>query len=260
MIKFFRIIRKRLLKEGNFKKYSAYAIGEIFLVVIGILIAVNIGEWRQNIKKENERIGYYNNIKDDLIQDKLRLSILDSLFRSAEKGILKEIDKMQLNSYNEDSLYSNVPAWMVYVAEFAPNNSTFTEIVSSGKLQLFKNKELKSEILNLYGNVYPELILRQTLNNEFIRDLRTIELMDTYRFMKILDNDNIALTNVNLNNPKVKIDHKWLDDKQSEKYLRFENYLNLTRGAYVEIVRRYAGIITTLDDVIIEIDKELIKE
>ncbi len=57
MIKIFRKIRQRLLTEGNLKRYLIYAIGEILLVVIGILIALQINtwnEWRKDrIKEEN---------------------------------------------------------------------------------------------------------------------------------------------------------------------------------------------------------------
>jgi len=258
MIKFFRVIRKRLLEDGKFRKYFVYAIGEIFLVVIGILIAVGLGEWRTEIKKEKELIAYYQGIKYDINQDKIRISTLDSLYRTAEKGIVREIDKMQLKSYNQDSLYGNVPAWMVYVVAFTPSNSTFTEIVSSGKLQLFKNKGLKSQILNLYNNLYPDLLNRQSANNEFIRTLRTIDLMDMYRWMSILDNDNRNSTNVVLKNPKVEIDHNWVADKQSDKYLKFENYLNLTRAAYLNLIARFKTINAQLDELISKIDKELI--
>lgn len=258
MIKIFRIIRKRLLEDGKFKKYFIYAIGEIFLVVIGILIAVGIGEWRTKIKQEKERITYYKGIKYDINQDKIRIAALDSLYKNAERGIIREIDKMQLKNYNQDSLYSNVPAWMVYVMTFTPNNSTFTEIVSSGKLQLFQNKELTSQFLNLYNNLYPDLLNRQTANNEFIRALRTIDLMSTYRWMSILDNDNKISTDVVLKNPKVEINHIWITNKQSEKYLKFENYLNLTRAAYLNMIERFETINSQLDDLIIMIDKELI--
>lgn len=260
MIKFFRLIRQRLLNDGKFRKYSVYAIGEIFLVVLGILIALGIGEWRQNIKKEKELQGYYQGIKYDINQDKIRMSVLDSLYKNAERGIVREIDKMQLKSYNQDSLYSNVPAWMVYVVAFTPSNSTFTEIVSSGKLQLFKNKELKSQMLNLYNNLYPDLLDRQTANNEFLRTLRTIDFMDIYRWMSILDNDNRNSTNVILKNPKVEINHNWVADKQSDKYLKFENYLNLTRAAYLNFIARFETINAQLDELIFLIDKELIIE
>ena len=56
MIKFFRNIRKNLLSEGKTSKYLKYAIGEIVLVVIGILIALQINNWNENRKtrvKEN---------------------------------------------------------------------------------------------------------------------------------------------------------------------------------------------------------------
>ncbi len=260
MIRFFRIIRQRLLNDGKFSKYFLYAIGEIFLVVIGILVAVGIGEWRQDIKTENELQGYYQGIKNDIHQDKIRISTFDSLYKTAERGIVNEIDKMQLDSYNQDSLYSNVPAWMVYVVAFTPSNSTFTEIVSSGKLQLFKNKELKSQILNLYNNLYPEFFIRQTANNEFLRTLRTIELMDIYRWMSILDNDKRNSTDVILKNPKVEISHNWLADKQSDKYLKFENYLNVNRAAYLNMISRFKIINAQLDELIALIDKELIIE
>ena len=51
MIKFFRKIRQQLLTENKFSKYMIYAIGEIILVVIGILIALGINNWNENRKK-----------------------------------------------------------------------------------------------------------------------------------------------------------------------------------------------------------------
>jgi len=76
MIKFFRKIRQRLLTDNKFSKYLLYAIGEILLVVIGIIIAVSIGEWRQQIKEKKEVTTIYKNLKYELNQDKQRLDIL----------------------------------------------------------------------------------------------------------------------------------------------------------------------------------------
>ena len=58
MIKFFRSIRKTLLSEGKKSKYFKYAIGEIVLVVIGILIALQINNWNEN-RKSQEKIDNY---------------------------------------------------------------------------------------------------------------------------------------------------------------------------------------------------------
>jgi len=257
MLKFFRRIRYQLLDQGRLNKYFFYAIGEILLVVIGILIAVGIGEWRQNLRKKQELISYYQGLHYDLNQDKLKLDSLALIYENAILGIVNEVDKMQLDSYNEDSLYSNVPSWMVYTIAFKPNTTTFTEIVSSGKLQLFKNKSLKSKILNIYSNLYPELQFRENTINEFIRNLRTNVLMDTYRWLEIINNDKKSKTNLNLKNPIFHINHDWLKDKQSEKYLEFENYLNLLRTAYLDNLNRFSNLKNKTEAIVPLIDKEI---
>ena len=65
MIKFFRHIRQRLLSEGKTGKYFKYAIGEIILVVIGILIALQINNWNENRKNKVAEADYYCRILDD---------------------------------------------------------------------------------------------------------------------------------------------------------------------------------------------------
>ena len=74
MIKFFRKIRQNLLSEGNTGKYLKYAIGEIMLVVIGILIALQINNWNEQRKnRENER-DLYQRIINDLKFDENKLN------------------------------------------------------------------------------------------------------------------------------------------------------------------------------------------
>ena len=69
MIKFFRKIRQNLLSEGNTGKYLKYAIGEIILVVIGILIALQINNWNEARKLQNTMQSVYSIIKTDLLSD-----------------------------------------------------------------------------------------------------------------------------------------------------------------------------------------------
>ena len=257
MLRFFRKIRYYLLDEQKLNKYFFYAIGEILLVVIGILIAVGIGEWRQGINESKELNSYYNGLLYDLEQDKQRLQDLISIYETASKGITSEINKMQLDEYNLDSLYSNVPAWMVYVTEFTPNKPTFTEILSSGKLILFKNDKIKTQLLIVYSKLYPELIFRQNASNEFIRSNRTEGLMDTYRWLQILENDGKERTSLNLEHPIRPLNHDWLKDKGSLKYLKFENYLTVTLAAYQGFLIRYRGIISEVETLTTMIENEL---
>lgn len=69
MIKFFRRIRQNLLSEGKTGKYFKYAIGEIVLVVIGILLALSINNWNSNRIKKNNTSNYYNRIIIELNQE-----------------------------------------------------------------------------------------------------------------------------------------------------------------------------------------------
>ncbi|MGB6035012.1 MAG: DUF6090 family protein, partial [Cryomorphaceae bacterium] len=81
MIKFFRHIRQRMIKENRVSKYLLYAIGEIVLVVIGILIALQINNWNENRKLQNAQnlllIDLYDNLRaDSIVLDDSRRLIL----------------------------------------------------------------------------------------------------------------------------------------------------------------------------------------
>ena len=69
MIKFFRRIRQKLLSENKFSKYLLYALGEIILVVIGILIALSINNWNEDRKNDLREIRLVKNIVEDLSLD-----------------------------------------------------------------------------------------------------------------------------------------------------------------------------------------------
>ena len=76
MIKFFRKIRQRLLSENRFSKYLIYAIGEIVLVVIGILIAIQLNEWRNDTLNTKQRQNVLSALQKDF---KSNIAQLDSV-------------------------------------------------------------------------------------------------------------------------------------------------------------------------------------
>ena len=79
MIKFFHRIRQKLLRDKQFSKYILYAIGEIFLVVIGILIALQINNWNEEVKNQKNEYSFYREILSDLEKDSVKLSDLTLL-------------------------------------------------------------------------------------------------------------------------------------------------------------------------------------
>ena len=67
MIKFFRHIRRNLMEQNKTSKYFKYAIGEVILVVFGILIALSINNWNEKRKTKITEHIFLENIKDDII-------------------------------------------------------------------------------------------------------------------------------------------------------------------------------------------------
>jgi len=84
MIKFFRHIRKDLMEKNKTGKYFKYAIGEIILVVIGILIALQINNWNENNNRSKKEVALLINIKNDLEADIANLKRQDSFFAKKE--------------------------------------------------------------------------------------------------------------------------------------------------------------------------------
>ncbi|WP_445383015.1 DUF6090 family protein [Robiginitalea sp. IMCC43444] len=115
MIKFFRRIRQKLLSEGNTGKYLKYAIGEIILVVIGILIALAINNWNEAKKSENEIVEIIEQLKDDLIYNfDDATGILE--FYATQESICEAVlfDKLSIDDYRNNELISIVAVnWFI---------------------------------------------------------------------------------------------------------------------------------------------------
>ncbi|PWI30416.1 hypothetical protein DI383_08185 [Flavobacteriaceae bacterium LYZ1037] len=136
MIKFFRKIRQGLISESKFSKYLLYAIGEIVLVVIGILIALQLNLWSENRKLDAERQNYYHQLLDDLNKDKIyieeTIASLDS-FRLGYNEYLKTYDEPNLKTNQALANLLNVEINSLLI-EF--NYSTIETLENTGDIKL----------------------------------------------------------------------------------------------------------------------------
>ena len=150
MIKLFRKIRQKLLSENKFSKYFIYAFGEIILVVIGILIALQINNWNEQRKLEQQESTYYCKIKEDISSDLFNIQrskkSLDERQKTT-KRLLTNLLKIQDNKSIIMKDYLASLRSYIYV----PNKSAITDVTSSGKLENLKNEDLKNAILNYYS-------------------------------------------------------------------------------------------------------------
>jgi len=137
-----------MLTENKFSKYLIYAIGEIILVVIGILIALQVNNWNENRKNDRVEENYLISLKDEFEFNKLNLTTTVNLNdRNANFGlqILKHTGPLEpeINNKTFDSLLVNT---IGYEVEFRPRNEIINELISSGKIALINNSELRTEL------------------------------------------------------------------------------------------------------------------
>ena len=150
MIKFFRKIRKNLLSEGKTGKYLKYAVGEILLVVIGILIALQLNNWNENRKANTLEKNYYCLLLDDLNQDKLQVEVLKTLVQERIDYSNQMISVIQQNQSDATEFGKNLRyAIRLGTKSFQPNDATYQDIKSSGNLSIIKDKNI-IKALNTY--------------------------------------------------------------------------------------------------------------
>jgi hypothetical protein len=152
MIKFFRKIRQGLLTENKFSKYLIYAIGEIILVVIGILIALSINTWNDQKKNTESEHRYYCRILEDFELDK---QLIVELSEKANNRIVtsKEI-LLELDSGTKDKHYL-LNKFLVAIRSdtYIPRNVTFKDLISSGNLKLLNDVTVKNSLIQYYSEL-----------------------------------------------------------------------------------------------------------
>ena len=216
MLKFFRRIRQNLLAENKTGKYFKYAIGEIILVVIGILIALQINNWNESRKSDAQELSALNNIHRDFLKNKDILEeVKTSTLLILESGV--QILNHTGNKVKPDS-ESSFNNWLNQLfnsTPYYPQNGFLDDLLSSGKLGIFKNVELR----NLLSSWKPDVeILEEKFNtvdkNEGILNTYIIERAS---WLKADQVDN-KVRNITFPKSGFSVDNRYLLEE-----LQFEN-------------------------------------
>jgi Family of unknown function (DUF6090) len=152
MIKFFRHIRKDLIQSNKTGKYIKYAIGEILLVVIGILIALQINNWNESSKNNNLETNYLTRIYKDLENDLIQFNTTIKLAQERNNRVLFLEEALQDSQlvYTSGDYFIKSIVYANYTFRPAISNHSFEELKSSGRLALIKNEDLRVAIAKYY--------------------------------------------------------------------------------------------------------------
>ena len=203
-----------MIKENKVSKYMLYAIGEIVLVVFGILIALQINNWNEEQKIEKEEIGILNNLLENLYlvkeqsnseileENQLKESLLIALGKNSNKN------KFSINSIS-DSLFYDI-LWNSNPR--VPVLNSYSDIKNTGKIGIITNRRIRENFTNLELTltglntlVKDRLTLQQMrIDDIIVNDVNFVRLLKSMEPSINIDNESQNNYNLILNNQKTR--------------------------------------------------------
>jgi len=149
MIYFFRKIRRDLIANSQTYKYLKYAVGEVILVMLGILMALYINNWNEQRKNEEKELSLLANLKNDLNSDILYFQRFDSMYAKIEVESEMAI-KLFYKAKTIKDIDSVHSLTKIRYNEIKINHNTYDEMLNLGMGYSMKNKELQKFITDYY--------------------------------------------------------------------------------------------------------------
>jgi hypothetical protein len=175
MITFFRKIRQKMLTENKLSKYLLYAIGEIVLVVIGILIALQVNEWNNDRNKKKAEKIVIEQLKNDLLKSQIELNEIEVYYYERTKACAIVLRTFWKSETPNDSIgnYLDLPN---SIKIYSPILGTAKSLINSGNIELLRSSELKNDIVSYVEKVEDKLIHIKRHEETYFRKGRGINL------------------------------------------------------------------------------------
>jgi hypothetical protein len=235
------------MKKNKSGKYFKYAIGEIILVVIGILLALGINSWNQDRLSNQQQKVYLNNFKEELLSNSKLLQRIDKQYAKHQEetaiGITLLTEDFRVSNFlTVDSLIST--RWRA----FPVGGSTYEEMKNNGSFYSLHNKELKKQIDQHYitANSYASAFKEMNSNGQNIMNSKDLNSLEVLRH-------RLRQLPINLKG----IDTSWIHNPNSSIYQAL-----FKRAMHCKTTNRYRrgmikDIIQSNNDIIESIDNEV---
>jgi hypothetical protein len=200
-----------MMEQNKIHKYIFYAFGEILLIVIGILIALQVNNWNENRIQHNKEKRFLERLAIDLDED---LENIKSSLNANNRRVKRAEDL--LKTTENPKLIEDDPTYFIQSIEYAGytsdpviSNHTFEEIKSSGNLTMISNEEVRIAIAKYY-----DLIYNRNQYNFITQDIQ-LKYLD-YRL-------GILTTSQQINMGSFRNDEKYTIEDAREVYERMIN-------------------------------------
>lgn len=237
MIKFFRSIRQRMLQENRISRYFMYAIGEIVLVVIGILIALQLNNWNAERKERTLEVKTLDELRTSFRNDLEDITFnlaFHERGRHASEQLLKAFD---LGLPYHDSLdrhfgeFSNVSVLITSTGAY--------ETLKSRGMDIIRNDSLRRSVVRMYDVIYNEILENQ-------RHFDFVDLQENKQFML-----------ANMTEWKLFQSAKPRDYERLRQDPEFRNRLEFTVQTRAMMIDKYRGARSECEGVIHALEQQI---
>lgn len=232
-MKLFRAFRQSFIKESQFRKYALYAIGEILLVMIGILLAFQINNWKDNRSKQEAELGLCQNIKNQISDDKNLIEGQRTYNDKYKKQFEYAITIIELNDRSKMDTLGLIVRNLTQYSDFDRQGNIYETMVNSGDIKLLKNVAIINGIRELEQRYL------------YINRMETIhyDAMITYVVPSIT--------------PNIRFSNGVIENADSVYSFEFQNLIIALLKVMQEKEDVYSSAVKLIDEIVKLIDHEL---
>jgi len=188
MFRFFRTIRQQLLSQNRFTRYLIYALGEIILVVIGILIALQINNWNEESKSRAQVVSYLEGIRKNVQSDTSKIRIFGIRYKDQNKYALDHIGLLLQDSFSVEVMSRSIT--ILSERYLTLNTSGYESLKTSNQFSQLKGLPVEDALFNYY-EYYKEVQESEESLNNFIESMETriynLESDEIVNIVKLFD-------------------------------------------------------------------------
>jgi len=207
MIKFFRKIRYNLMETGKTTKYFKYAIGEIILVVIGILIALSINNWNEERKNRNREQSILKNLQSDF---KANIDNVDKTYNRFLEAYEASADLLEIISSNSSINGSEIEHLLDEIINKTMsldiNTGSINEMLNTGSINLIRDNNLKKQLSNwsffeadtqddvvIYRDYLFDFFIPSLTNKSLLRNMEVPDFFEEDLKLKTISKSNFKI-------------------------------------------------------------------
>ena len=251
MINFFRKIRQRLLTENKFSKYLLYAVGEIVLVVIGILIALNINNWNEEQKAKKIEKTYLARLQKDLVADTTYLGKRLNFIKKQRVQIYEFVHEIYNTQNTEEEFKRLFLMQSLDAGNLVMQTSTFEELKNTGLISIIQNEQLRVRVIELYREYEIAAEHFNEINNFTASQQfgKSVHVAQKYFHPNLYDEKRLFKGT----------DWTFINDPSSENFKLLENTQSGYYIKYGYFIGHFENLLTKSKAIIDQIRKELLE-